>query len=240
MNTALFWRSITVLTALVLLAGCSQPLSTREKSTLIGGGLGAATGAIIGAAVGNPGAGAAIGGALGAGSGALVGNQMQNQERMTDEQQQVIEQQKQEIARNRQLLEELKRGGLEARETERGVVVNLPDVLFEFGRADLAGDAGSKVRNIADLLSTPQARDRRVSIEGHTDSVGSDSYNQRLSENRAASVASALENSGVNSRRITTKGYGERYPVAPNTNPNGADNPAGRSKNRRVEVIIEN
>jgi outer membrane protein OmpA-like peptidoglycan-associated protein len=239
MNTAFFWRSITVLTALVLLAGCSQPLSTREKSTLIGGGLGAATGAIIGAAVGNPGAGAAIGGALGAGSGALVGNQMQNQERMADEQQQVIEQQKQEISRNRQLLEELKRGGLEARETERGVVVNLPDVLFEFGRADLASDSRGKVHNIADVLNT-RARGRRVSIEGHTDSVGSDSYNQRLSENRAGSVASALESSGVNSRRITTKGFGERYPVAPNTNPNGADNPAGRAKNRRVEVIIEN
>src|SRR5438128_2677795 len=110
-------------------SGCSQPLSTREKSTLVGGGLGAATGAIIGAAVGAPGAGAAIGGALGAGAGALVGDRLQKRDQELSEQQQQIEQQKQEITRNQQLIDDLKKQNLEARETERGVVVNLPDVL---------------------------------------------------------------------------------------------------------------
>lgn len=232
--------TVTILcTALVLLTSCAQPLSKREKGALVGGGLGAATGAIIGAAVGNPGAGAAIGGALGAGSGALVGDQLQKRENVATEQQRQIEEQQRELARNRQLLEELKRQNIEARETERGVVVNLPDVLFEFGKADLTNDAWAKTRDIAGILNT-QARGRNISVEGHTDSIGSDAYNQRLSEQRAQTVASALEASGVSSQRITTKGYGKRYPVAPNTNPDGTDNPAGRAKNRRVEVIIEN
>lgn len=223
----------------VCTVGCAQPLSTREKSTLGGAGLGAATGAIIGAAVGNPGAGAAIGGALGGVTGAVVGNQFQKRDTELAANEQQIEQQRQEISRNRQLLEELKRRNLEARETERGVVVNLPDVLFEFGRSDLTGDAQSRVQGIADVLND-QARGRRISIEGHTDAIGGEEANQRLSERRAGSVASALATSGVAQDRVTTTGYGERYPVAPNTNPDGSDNSTGRAKNRRVEVVIEN
>ena len=232
-------RFTGILVLVVLLASCSQPLSQREKGTLVGTGLGAATGAIIGAAVGNPAAGAAIGGALGAAGGALVGNELQKREVASDEQEKVIDQQRQELTRNRELLEELKKQNVEARETERGVVVNLPDVLFEFGKANLAGGSRSKVQDIAELLND-QARGRRVSVEGHTDSVGNTSANQSLSERRADAVASALEAEGVNSQRITTKGYGERYPVAPNRDRDGEDNPAGRAKNRRVEVIIEN
>jgi len=228
-----------IVTGIVFLAGCSQPLSTREKGTIVGTGLGAATGAIIGAAVGNPAAGAAIGGAVGAAGGALVGNELQKREQVANENEQVIAQQRQELAKNRELLEELKKQNLEARETERGVVVNLPDVLFEFGKANLTSGARDKTRDIAGVL-TNQAQGRRVSIEGHTDSIGSDSANQALSERRADSVAVALENEGVGKERIATKGYGKRYPVAPNRNSDGTDNPSGRVKNRRVEVIIEN
>ncbi len=224
---------------LVFVVGCSRPVSVREKGALGGAGLGAATGAIIGAAVGNPGAGAAIGGALGGVTGAVVGDQFQKRDTELAESQQQIERQRQEIARNRQLLEELKRRNLEARETERGVVVNLPDVLFEFGQSDLTGDAQSRVQGIADVLND-QARGRRISIEGHTDAIGGEEANQRLSERRAASVANALATSGVDRARVTTTGYGEQYPVASNTNPDGSDNSAGRAKNRRVEVIIEN
>ncbi len=224
---------------LVFVVGCSQPLSTREKATLGGAGLGAATGAIIGAAVGNPGAGAAIGGALGGVTGAVAGDRFQKRDTELAANQQQIERQRQEITRNRQLLEELKRRNIEARETERGVVVNLPDVLFEFGRSDLTGDAQGRVQGIADVLNN-QAQGRRVSIEGHTDAIGSEEANQLLSERRAASVAGALTTSGVDQARVTTTGYGERYPVAPNTNPDGSDNSAGRAKNRRVEVVIEN
>lgn len=163
----------------------------------------------------------------------------QKQEHATQEQQRQLEQQRQELARNRELLEELKRRNLEARETERGVVVNLPDVLFEFDKASLTSDARVKIRNIAEVLNS-QARDREVAVEGHTDSIGSEAYNQRLSKRRAEAVAIGLENAGVSNRRIATRGFGERYPAAPNSNVDGTDNPAGRAKNRRVEVIIKN
>src|SRR3990170_1350187 len=218
----------------LFLAGCSQPLTTREKGAAAGGLLGAATGAIIGAATGSPGTGAAIGGGLGAVGGALVGDQLQKREAAVGEQERAIEEQQQEIASNRKLLEELKKRNLEARETSRGVVVNLPDILFEFGRAELTTDARGKVGDVAEVLSH-QARKRRVAVEGHTDSIGGDAYNQRLSEQRAEAVAGALGASGLNRGRMAVKGYGERYPVAPNGNPDGSDNPAGRAKNRRVE-----
>jgi len=117
--------------------------------------------------------------------------------------------------------------------------VNLPDVLFEFGKANLTSGAREKARDIAGVLAN-QAKGRRVSIEGHTDSVGTDAANQALSERRAGSVASALESEGLGKDRISTTGYGKRYPVAPNKNTDGTDNPSGRAKNRRVEVIIEN
>src|SRR5215203_2783309 len=100
-----------------LVSGCAQPLSTREKGVLAGGGLGAATGAIIGAGVGNPGAGAAIGGALGGLGGGLVGDQLQQRDVVLEEQQRAIEQQRGELARNREILEDLRRQNLEATET---------------------------------------------------------------------------------------------------------------------------
>lgn len=226
-------------TLIVLVAGCAQPLSTREKGALVGGGLGAATGAIIGAGVGNPGAGAAIGGALGGVGGGLVGDQLQQRDQAISDQQRALEQQRQELARNRELLEDLRRRNLEARETERGVVVNLPDVLFEFGQARLTPAARIKTQDMAQILTT-EARDRSLAVEGHTDSVGSDAFNQALSEQRAANVASALVMAGVDSQRITSKGFGERYPIAPNTYQDGSDNAQGRLQNRRVEVVINN
>ena len=230
---------VLALVAVVLLVGCSQPLTTRQKSTGAGALLGGATGAIIGAAVGKPAAGAAIGTALGAGTGAMVGDRMQQRDTEIAQQQGQIQRQSQELARNRQLLEELKRQGLEAEETSRGVVVNLPDVLFQFGQASLTPQARNRVADISTILKT-QAQGRRVSVEGHTDSVGSEETNQRLSEQRAASVVDALTVNGVARSRVSVKGYGERYPVAPNSNPDGSDNPSGRAKNRRVEVVIEN
>jgi len=238
MTRTIRW-SIPTLIGIALMASCAQPLSTREKGVLAGGGLGAATGAIIGSAVGNPGAGAAIGGALGGVGGGLVGDQLQRREETASEQQQIIDQQRQELARNRELLEELRGQNLEARETERGVVVNLPDVLFAFARDDLTLSAQEKVHDIAGVLND-RARDRQIAVEGHTDAIGSDLFNRQLSERRAESVAIALADSGVSRNRITTQGFGKRYPVAPNANPDGTDNPIGREKNRRVEVVIQN
>jgi len=234
------YKTGVVLLALgIVAAGCSQPLTTREKGALGGAGLGAAAGAIIGHAVGSPGAGAAIGGALGGVTGAVAGDRLQKRDTEMTATQARIERQRAEIARNRQLLDEFKQRNLEARETERGVVVNLPDVLFEFGQSTLTDGAAGRVQDMADVLNT-QAAGRRVSVEGHTDAIGSEDANQRLSEARARSVADALSGSGVEESRLSTTGYGEHYPVAPNTNPDGSDNAAGRAKNRRVEVVIEN
>lgn len=222
-------------------AGSGVPfgLSKSTAGAIVGAILGAGSGAIIGSHRGKAGPGALIGGGLGAVGGYVVGHQIEGQDQALDEQEQRIAQQRQEIAHNRALLEELKRRHLDARETDRGVVVNLPDVLFEFNKASLTPEAQTKVSHIAQALEK-QAGNRRVSVEGHADAIGSDSYNLTLSQRRAEVVGKELAYDGVRNDRLTTHGYGEKYPVAPNTNQDGSDNPAGRAKNRRVEVVIEN
>jgi len=214
-------------------------MSKSAAGALTGAILGAGSGAIVGSHRGKAGKGALIGAGVGAVGGFLVGKQIENQDYALDAQQQVIDQQRQEIARNRELLNELKRRRLDARETKRGVVVNLPDVLFEYNQANLTRDAQGKVTSIAEILER-RASGRRISVEGHTDSIGSESYNLGLSQRRAATVARDLAYNGVQGGRLRTQGFGEKYPVAPNTSPDGADNPSGRAKNRRVEVVIEN
>lgn len=217
----------------LVVVSCSGPPTKRETGALGGAALGAGVGALIGHATGNTAAGAALGGALGGLGGAVVGDQIQAGDQRLDARER-------EIARNRELIEELKRKKLEVRETNRGVVVNLPDVLFEFNKYSLTGEARAKVRDISEVLEGPNVQNRHVSIEGHTDSIGSDEYNLRLSQRRAETVASALESNGVSGSRVQTRGFGKKYPIAPNKNSDGNDNPAGRAKNRRVEVIIEN
>jgi len=214
-------------------------MSKSTAGAIAGALLGAGSGAIIGSHKGKAGPGALIGAGVGAVGGYLTGRQIEAQDQALDDQDRLIEQQRKELARNREILEELKRQKLDARETDRGVVVNLPDVLFEFNSARLTAEARDKVSHIASVLKD-RAGSRRVAIEGHTDSIGSESYNQALSEKRAQSVAQELVHDGVREARLATRGFGEKYPVAPNTLENGADNPSGRAKNRRVEVVIEN
>jgi len=215
--------------------GCSTPLTTREKGAGIGALGGAAVGGIIGSAVGRPGTGAAIGGALGLGTGALIGDQLQGQEQKQQEQQKQIEQQRAEIDRNRALLDELKRRNIEARETERGVAVNLPSVDFDFDSASLTPEGRERVRQIASIVSR-QARDRRISVEGHAsrERAEQEAYNQQLSERRARTVADELGYDGVDPNKISSRGLGTRSPIASH------DTEEGRRRNRRVEVIIEN
>jgi outer membrane protein OmpA-like peptidoglycan-associated protein len=219
----------------IINAGCSAPLSTREKGAGIGTLGGAAAGGIIGAAVGRPGAGAAIGGALGLGTGALIGDQLQGQEQKQAEQQKALDQQRAEIAKNQALIDELKKRNIEARETSRGVAVNLPSVNFQFDSADLTEDGRQRVTQIASIVKQ-DAPNRRITIEGHAsrESAAQEAYNQRLSERRAQTVADALERGGLNGGRIAAKGLGTRSPIATN------DTEDGRRQNRRVEVIIEN
>ena len=121
---------------------------------------------------------------------------------------------------------------LKAKQTERGIVLTMGDVLFESGKATLSSEAVRNVEKLAGFLQQHPARN--LLIEGHTDSVGSDEYNLGLSEWRAGAVKDQLVAGGVNQERITTIGYGKRYPVA------GNDTTAGRQQNRRVEVVILN
>jgi outer membrane protein OmpA-like peptidoglycan-associated protein len=119
---------------------------------------------------------------------------------------------------------------LKATPTPRGLVLTLGDVLFDTGRAELKSGANRKLDQLAQFLV--EHKDRRIQIDGFTDSVGTDSYNEELSHRRADAVRSALLARGVDASRISTEGYGKAYPVA-NNNDSG-----GRQLNRRVEVVI--
>jgi outer membrane protein OmpA-like peptidoglycan-associated protein len=119
---------------------------------------------------------------------------------------------------------------LKAKKTDRGMVLTLGDVLFDTGVATLKPGAYPTIDRLATVLK--EAPDRKVTIEGHTDSVGSEDFNQGLSERRAAAVQTALLERGVRSEQITALGKGESFPVASN------DNAAGRQQNRRVEMIF--
>lgn len=120
---------------------------------------------------------------------------------------------------------------LQAVKTERGMVMTLGDVLFSTGKAQLQAGAMSTIERLSEFLA--EYTDKTVLIEGHTDNVGADQYNQALSEKRAESVQNALLQLNVDPQRIDTIGYGESRPLADN----GTD--AGRLKNRRVEIVIQ-
>ena len=117
-----------------------------------------------------------------------------------------------------------------------GTVITLEDsVLFDFGSSDLRSEASTTLTNLATVLKDSKAP--KVQVQGHTDSVSDDAFNQKLSEQRAQAVSSALKSDGV-AADLEAVGYGETKPVAPNENPDGSDNPAGRRLNRRVEVFV--
>src|SRR4051812_697264 len=110
------------------------------------------------------------------------------------------------------------------------------DVLFDFDKATLLPKAIPTLEKVATVLGAyPNAE---CTVEGHTDALGNPQYNQKLSERRADSVKSWLTQHGVNAR-FSIRGYGKTKPVAPNTLPNGKDNPDGRAKNRRVEIVVK-
>lgn len=119
---------------------------------------------------------------------------------------------------------------LKAKKTERGEVVTFGDVLFDTGKANLKYGSQRNFQQLAQYLSDNP--ERKVRIEGFTDDVGSDAFNQRLSERRADAVASALKQMGIGGDRLLTTGYGKQYPIADNSDARS------RQLNRRVEVII--
>ncbi|MAE95460.1 MAG: hypothetical protein CL910_12435 [Deltaproteobacteria bacterium] len=142
-------------------------------------------------------------------------------------------------SRNQPIAEELGELGIETRIVERGVLVYIPDVLFEFDSDRLSPTGREKIRGVAEVIDR-LASGRDISVEGHADAVGEATYNERLSLRRAKGVADDLLGAGVEPTRLRTTGFGEANPVAPNRSSDGRDSPEGRRLNRRGEIVILN
>lgn len=138
------------------------------------------------------------------------------------------------VQKERDALQQRLSGALEGiattRTTARGIVVSLPGILFDTGRATLKPSAQVGLAKMAGVLSV--FPDMNLRVEGYTDSTGTDKINRQLSTKRAASVAAFLQKQGIAATRIVTEGYGSQFPVASN------QTPKGRAANRRVEVIL--
>jgi outer membrane protein OmpA-like peptidoglycan-associated protein len=133
------------------------------------------------------------------------------------------------VALRTQLLQQFN-AVLQTRDTARGLIVNMSDVLFDTAKSSLRPAAREKLARVAGIVAGHPGL--KLDVEGHTDSVGSDEYNQKLSEQRATSVRDYLTQGGMAQDAVTMKGMGEGTPVATN------DTNAGRQQNRRVEIVI--
>ncbi|MDD5051795.1 MAG: OmpA family protein [Sulfuricurvum sp.] len=202
---------LSLLTASLLLVGCAGTdtgLSKTQTGAIIGG----IAGAVAGKATSNHSTKRTlIGGAIGALAGAGVGAYMDKQQAELDK--------------------ELKGSGVQVQRQGDTINLNMPGgITFDTGKANIKPNFNPVLSDIANVMT--KYPETRIEIQGHTDNVGSDSDNLRLSELRAQSVTSALINTGVTSTRLSPVGYGESQPIATN------DTPAGREANRRVEIKI--
>ena len=142
---------------------------------------------------------------------------------------QAAEAQREKEATRTRLMQQLNQV-LETRESARGLIVSMPDVLFDFGKYTLKGDARERLAKVSGILLAYPGLN--VQVEGHTDNVGSDAYNQQLSDERADTVRQFLVAQGVPSANVSAQGFGKTQPVASN------DSSEGRQRNRRVELIV--
>jgi outer membrane protein OmpA-like peptidoglycan-associated protein len=188
----------------------TDPNKKTKRGAAIGAVIGGVAGAVIGNQSGNNRTGAVIGAATGAAIGAAAGRRMDKQE---------------------QELRQIE--GVEvSRPSEGEISVRLTnDILFDTNSAALRSASRSTLNELA--TNFKQYPDNRIVVEGHTDSTGSDQYNQRLSEQRASNVADYLIDSGVSSSAVTVYGFGEARPKTSN------DSAEGRQQNRRVEIHIQ-
>jgi len=193
---------------MLLLTGCSS-MNRATKGAAIGTAAGGAMGAVIGRAAGNTAMGTVIGAAVGGTTGAIIGNKMDKQ------------------------AEEIKNTVPDAK-VERvgeGIVVEFSsNILFGFDQSSLSNDAKVNLDKLVTVLN--HYPDTDIEIQGHTDSRGSESYNQTLSEKRASEVNSYLLQKGIAGTRMKIKGFGETLPKYDN------DTEEGRAQNRRVEFLI--
>lgn len=189
-------------------AGCNS-LSRGQKGAIIGTGGGAAVGAVIGEAAGNTALGAIVGATVGGAAGAIIGEQMDKQ----------AEEMKEEV------------DGATIKRIGEGIVVEFNDnILFDFDSSELSQEAQNNLKKLADILQ--KYPDTDITIQGHTDSSGSEDYNQQLSERRALAVAHFIAEEGINGPRMTIIGFGETEPKYSN------ETDLGQSQNRRVEFLI--
>jgi outer membrane protein OmpA-like peptidoglycan-associated protein len=199
---------VMILSTIMILSGCASWNKT-QKGAVVGTAAGGTMGAVIGRVAGNTALGAIIGAAVGGATGAVIGNKMDKQ------------------------AEEIKKTVPDAK-VERvgeGIVVEFSsNVLFAFDKSGLSADAKTNLDKLVKVLNSYP--DTNIEVQGHTDSKGSDSYNMTLSEKRATSVSGYLKNNGINSSRVTIKGFGKSAPKYDNAT---AD---GRTQNRRVEFLI--
>jgi len=212
-HSRLFWSLAAV--SLMTTAGCVTDPNTGQKKasrTVIGGAGGAVVGGLLGELIGGK-TGRILGAGIGGIAGGVVGNKMDQQ--------------------IKQLKEQTAGSGIDVTPTDNGraILVNLPDgVTFDVGSYTLRLEFRATLDQIAQsLLEYPNSL---VDVYGHTDSTGSDSYNQILSENRARTVMNYLISQGIPAARLRSQGFGETMPVASN------DTYEGRAKNRRVEIKI--
>ena len=188
--------------------GCAE-WNRTAKGAAIGAGAGGAAGGLIGYATGNTVAGVLIGAAVGGAAGALIGNYMDKQAA--------------EIERDIE--------GAKVERVGEGIKITFDSgILFDVNKANLKEYCRAELTKLATILN--KYHDTNILLAGHTDSTGSDEYNQELSRRRAESVADYLVIQNVNFERFNVYGYGESDPVATN------DTDGGRAQNRRVEVAI--
>jgi len=197
-----------ILSAALILSSCAS-LNRTQKGAAVGTATGGAMGAVIGRASGNTALGAIIGAAVGGATGAVIGHQMDKQ------------------------AEEIKNTVPDAK-VERvgeGIVVEFSSkVLFAYDKSNLSDEAKTSLDKLVKVLNSYPDTD--IELQGHTDSKGSEEYNQSLSERRANAVSGYLVVQGINNNRLNIKGYGETIPKYSN------DTADGRTQNRRVEFLI--
>lgn len=197
-----------VLASTLIFSGCSS-LTRTQKGAGIGAAAGGAAGAIIGRATGNTAMGTVIGATVGGVSGAVIGRKMDKQ----------AEEIKNEVP------------GVKVERVGEGIVVEFTsNILFGFDNYNLTSEAKGNLDKLVTILN--KYPDTDIAIIGHTDSKGSESYNQKLSVRRADAVADYLANQNIASNRLTTKGFGETQPKYSN------DTAEGLAQNRRVEFAI--
>lgn len=211
-------KRLVVLAAVVALlaGGCAQPMTRTQKGTAVGAGTGAVVGAGLGQLIGGDTEGTLIGAGIGAAVGGTAGGFFANY------------MEKQEMAMNQALV------GVEGASIQRDAqvlaVTFKSDLLFDVNSSAVKPGGYDELQRVARVLNDyPRTN---ILIAGHTDSTGSEAYNQNLSVQRAAAVKNSLAGYGVSAMRLTTVGYGETRPIASNATE------SGRQLNRRVAITI--